>query len=283
MKAPTKAPTVEPELRAALKRLKLGHIAEILPERLVLADKQGLSFSELLLLLLGDEICRRDSTAAARRAEEAGLEPDMVLERWDKTAKVSFDKRVLAELTSLRFVDARRNVVVLGPVGVGKTFLASALGHLACRHGYHVLFRRADEMLRALRQSRLDNSRDAVMTELATVDLLIIDDFAIEPLGREESRDLYQLFIERTARASTIITSNRDTNEWIAMWDDVLQAQSAVDRFRNAAYDLVIEGESFRSRLKPKIDESDPPPSVPVSKPNLVGRSARRAARSRRR
>jgi DNA replication protein DnaC len=93
------------------------------------------------------------------------------------------------------------------------------------------------------------------MLALTTVDLLIIDDFALEPMSRDESKDVYELFVERTGRASTIITSNRDTSEWIAMFDDVLRAQSAVDRFKNAAYDLVIEGESYRSRLKPKLDE----------------------------
>ena len=262
-----KTPTVEPELRAALKRLKLGHIADILPERLVLADKQQMAFEELLLLVLTDEIERRNGTAAARRAQQAGLDPDMVLERWDKSSKVSLDKRVLNELVSLRFVDSARNVVVLGPVGVGKTFLASALGHVACRHGYQVLLRRADEMLKTLRQSRLDNSREAVMLELCTVDLLIIDDFAIEPMDRDESRDIYQLFVERTGRGATIVTSNRDTSEWIATFDDLLQAQSAVDRFINAAYDLVIEGESYRPRLKPKVDDQDPPPATPISKP----------------
>lgn len=81
-------------------------------------------------MLLTDEISRRDSTAATRRAEQAGLDPDMVIERWDKTAKVSFDRRVLGELASLRFVEDHRNVVILGPVGVGKTFLASALGRV---------------------------------------------------------------------------------------------------------------------------------------------------------
>src|SRR5690606_20000909 len=108
------------------------------------------------------------------------------------------------------------------------------LGHLACRHRYHVLFLRADEMLRRLKQSRLDNSRDAVMSELVGIDLLIIDDFALEPMTREESRDVYQLFVERSGRSATIITSNRDTHEWIATFEDVLLAQSAVDRFINA-------------------------------------------------
>lgn len=127
----------------------------------------------------------------------------------------------------LRFLRDARNVVVLGPVGVGKTFLATALGHVACRHRFQVKFTRADDMLRALRQSRLDNSRDALITELTTVDLLIIDDFALEPMTRDESRDVYQLFVERTGRACTIVTSNRDTAEWLAAFDDMLLARAA--------------------------------------------------------
>ena len=84
-------------------------------------------------------------------------------------------------------------------------------------------------------------------------------------MSREESKDIYQLFIERTARASVILTSNRDTAEWLRMFDDVLLAQSAIDRFMNAAYDLVIEGESYRPRLKPKL-AAEPPPDEPVAK-----------------
>jgi DNA replication protein DnaC len=133
----------------------------------------------------------------------------MRFELWDKTAKVSFDKRMLAELTSLRFLEAHRHVVVLGPVGVGKTFVSHGLGHIACHHGYHVRFTRADEMLRTLRQSRFDNSREAEMVALTSVDLLIVDDFALEPMSKEESRDVYQLFLERTGHASMIVTSNQ--------------------------------------------------------------------------
>jgi DNA replication protein DnaC len=265
--ATTSTTHLNPELVGALKRLKLGRIASTLPERLVLADKQDMSFDDLLLMLLTDEIARRDDAAADNRAEEAGLEPSMRLELWDKTSKVSFDKRMLTELVSLRFLEAHRHVCVLGPVGVGKTFVANALGHIACRHGYHVKFARADETLRRLRQSRFDNSRDAEMIALTTVDLLILDDFALEPMSKEESKDVYQLFLERTGRASMIITSNRDTAEWLAMFDDVLLAQSAVDRFRNAAYDFVVEGESYRSRLKPTLDVADPPPAAPAMKP----------------
>jgi DNA replication protein DnaC len=274
----TATPTVNPELITALKRLRLGRIAESLPDRLVLADKQELAFDELLPMLLTDEIARRDNTAADNRAREAGLDPNMRLEQWDKSSKVSFDKRMLAELVSLRFLEAHQHVCILGPVGVGKTFIASALGHVACRYGYNVRFARADETLRRLRQSRFDNSRDAEMIALTTVDLLIIDDFALEAMSKEESKDVYQLFLERTGRSSMIVTSNRDTAEWLAMFDDVLLAQSAVDRFRNAAYDFVMEGESYRPKLKPQLDASSPPPPTPAMKTHAHPR-----ARSRRR
>jgi DNA replication protein DnaC len=272
--------SVSPELVRALKRLCLGKILDTLPERLALAEQQDMPIEDVLLLLLSDEIQRRESTAAARRAEKAGLDPDMVIERWDKTAKVHLDRHLLQELATLRFLTAHRNVVVLGPVGVGKTFLASALGHIACRSGFHVRFERADTLLRRLRQSRMDNSRELVMTELCSIDLLIIDDFALEPMTRDESRDVYQLFVERNARASTIVTSNRDTAEWLAVFDDTLLAQSAVDRFKNNAYDLVIDGESYRARLKPKLEAGEPPPAAPVQKQptgrrrNLTGTSA---------
>jgi DNA replication protein DnaC len=95
-------------------------------------------------------------------------------------------------------------------------------------------------------------------------------------MSKEESRDVYQLFLERTGRASMIITSNRDTAEWLGIFDDVLLAQSAVDRFKNAAYDFVVEGESYRPRLKPKLDAADPPPTTPVPKPRVNPRSRRR-------
>jgi DNA replication protein DnaC len=247
-----KARTVAPELAAALKRLRLGGILPTLPERIALAEKDETPFDDLLLMLLVDEIERRRSSAARNRAVEAGLDPDMVVERWDKTAKVHFDKRVFQELCSLRFADDARNVVILGPVGVGKTYLASALGHLACKSGYNVRFYRADALLRLLRQSRLDNSRDGLMAELIAVDLLVIDDFALESMTREESRDVYQLFV------------------------DALLAQSAIDRFQNAAYDLVIEGESYRPRQKPTVDKAGPPPERPVEKRPTHPRQKRR-------
>ncbi|MGH8432875.1 MAG: ATP-binding protein [Solimonas sp.] len=126
---------------------------------------------------------------------------------------------------------------------------------------------------------KVDRRRARYEASSTSVDLLILDDFALEPMSKEESKDVYQLFLERTGRASTIITSNRDTAEWIAMFDDVLLAQSAVDRFKNAAYDFVMEGESYRPRLKPKLDPADPPPETPAAKVRLHPRSRARHRR----
>ena len=263
---------ISPELKAAMKSLRLGKMLPTLADRITLAKTNDMTIEQFLETVFTDEVERRRSTASTRRAAEAGLDPDMVFERWDKSANVTLDRRTLNELMSLRFVEAKQNVVVLGPVGVGKTFVANALGQVACRSGFNVRFHRADAMLRKLKQSRLDNSREALLTDLTTIDLLIVDDFALEPMSREESRDVYQLFVERNARAATIVTSNRDTAEWLSAFDDTLLAQSAVDRFKNNAYDLVIDGESYRPKLKPIVDESAPTPSAPVVKKTVLRR-----------
>ena len=147
----------------------------------------------------------------------------------------------------------RRHVAIVGPVGVGKTFLAHALGHIACRRGASVLAVRTDAMLKTLKHARLDHTYDAELRKLIVVDLLILDDFAIDVLDPTESRDLYDLLLERYRTGSIVVTSNRGPDEWLATFADPLRAQSAIDRFTSNAYDLVIDGESYRPRLKPKL------------------------------
>ena len=249
------APTISPELKQVLKRLKLSPLLVTLPERIVLGRQRKTDVADWLLLVLGDEVQRRDALSAQLRANKAGLLPDARLERWDPTAKVTFDRAVLDELATLRFVDAHRHALVLGPVGVGKTFLAHALGHVACRRGLQVLALQADKMLRELRAARLDNSHAQQMRRFCTVDLLIVDDFALGPMDATGSDDFHELVSERVGKASMIVTSNRDPSEWLPLMADPLRAQAALDRLVNAAYDLVIEGESYRRRQKPRIEQ----------------------------
>ena len=169
------APTVTAELKASLRRVKLGRCLDTLPERLALASTGGLGHAEFLELVLADEVTRREITSADRRARAAGLDPDMTLDRWDDTAHITYDRTMWNELCSLRFVESGHNAVIMGPVGVGKTFLATALGHAAVRRGFSVHRERCDWLLKRLRASRLDNSHDVEMRRLLRVDLLIID------------------------------------------------------------------------------------------------------------
>jgi len=245
--------TISPDLRATLRRLKLGRLLDTLPDRLVLARQQKMPHQDFLLLLLTDEVSRRDSLGVTLRAQRARLDPAMQLEAWDPTAKVAFDRTLLNELASLRFLDAHAHVAIVGPVGVGKTFLAHALGHMACRRGATVLAVRTDQLLKTLKHARLDNSYEAELRKVIAVDLLVLDDFAIDALDATESRDLYEILIERYRVGSIIVTSNRGPDEWLVTFADPVRAQSAIDRFTSNAYDLVIEGESYRPRLKPRL------------------------------
>ena len=242
---------VPAELVSALKRLKLGKILDTLPERLALAKQQKMAHQELLLLLLHDEIARRDNVSAVVRAKVAHLDNDMHIERWDETSKVTFDKTLLNELVSLRFIEEHAHVVIVGPVGTGKTFLAHAIGHIASRLRHTVLMVSADRLLKTLKHSRLDNSHEAEMRKLVAVDLLIVDDFALDAMDATESRDAYDILVERHRAGSIVVTSNRGPDEWHATFTDPLRAQAAIDRFTGSAYDLTIEGESYRQRQKP--------------------------------
>ena len=250
---------IDNDLRALLRRLKLGKLLDTMPERLALARQQKMPHQDFLVMLLSDEVSRRDSNAATVRAQRAHLEPDMQIERWDETAKVSFDKTMLNELVSLRFVESGTHVAVVGPVGVGKTFLAHALGHIACRRGYSVLVVRADKMLKSLKHARLDNSHETELRKLIAVDLLVVDDFALDAMDATESRDAYDILVERHRAGSIVVTSNRGPDEWLATFADPMRAQAAIDRFTSNAHELVIDGESYRKRLKPQLGSASPP------------------------
>ena len=245
--------TVSVDLTTTLRRLKLGRMLDTLPERMVLARQQKMPHQDFLLLVLQDEASRRDSQAVAMRSQKAGLDPTMRLEAWDDTAKVTMDRALLNEIVSLRFFDAHQHVVIVGPVGVGKTFLAHAFGHIACRRGASVLAVRTDRMLKTLKHARLDNSYEAELRRLLAVDLLVIDDFGLDAMDHTESRDAYDILTERHRAGSIVVTSNRGPDEWLATFADPVRAQSAIDRFTSNAYDFVIEGESYRGRLKPRL------------------------------
>ena len=235
---------VSPDLRKTLRALKLGQMLATLPERLTLARQQKMAHADFLELVLADEVTRREAKSASLRARAAGLDASMRLDTWDESAAIGYDRQLWNELASLRFLDGPHGALILGPVGVGKTHLASALGHIAIRRRRTVHMATASKLFKRLKAARLDNTLDYEM-------LLILDDFALQQLDAIETADFYQLCVERHQRASTVVTSNRTAEEWLSMMADPLLAQSAVDRLVSSAHELIIEGESYRRRQKP--------------------------------
>jgi DNA replication protein DnaC len=252
--------SLEPDLVALLKRLKLGQAIPTLPDRLALARAQKLDYAAFLTLVLADEVQRRDAQQLERRLLAAGFEERVSLDDFDWTNPVQLDRRHLNELFSLHFLARKEHVLRIGPVGVGKTFLAQALGAAATRARHSVLFRRADLLLRDLGQARADHSFEAVFRRYLAPDLLVLDDFGLHRLTQQQSEDLYALIIERHRRSSFIVTSNREVSEWVALFADPILANSALDRLANGAHQLVIEGPSYRARLAPR-----PPKDTPMA------------------
>ena len=251
---------VSRELEQALKSLKLGRLLPILPERFRQAHERGMTPHDSLLLILADEVQRRSRQRVTNRAKKARLDPAMVFDEWDDSAKITYDRALLDELRMLRFMEQRHHVLLMGPVGVGKTMMAHGLGYLAIQRGFSVHCETADKLFTRLKGSRLDETHTAEIRRLVQVDLLIIDDFALRPLDGVETTDMYEIVTARHRAASMVVTSNRSPEEWLSQLADPLHAQALVDRFSNNAYDLVIEGESYRKRQKPRAPGAAPPP-----------------------
>jgi len=238
-------------LKSVLKRLRLSGILSTLPDRVAYARKAKLEMQDFLELVLQDEIDRREQSNLRVRLQKARFTEEQTLEGFDWDAPITFDRDRVRQLFSLAFLEAHEDVIFMGPVGVGKTHLAAALGHSACRSGRDVLMIRADLLLRELLQSRADHTTSKTMRKFISPDLLILDDFGLRRLDALQSSDLYELIIERHKQASTLFTSNRGVEEWIPLFDDPILAQSALDRLAHNAHQVVVDGESYRKRQGP--------------------------------
>jgi DNA replication protein DnaC len=254
------------DLTRILRTLKLSGLKDTLPERLALARQHKMGHAAFLELLLSDEVTRRDSRSAMLRSKAAGLDPTMRLDTWNEPADLRYDQTLWSDLTSLRFTDAHHGVLILGPVGVGKTHLASALGHIAIRRRLSVHFSRTDKLFTRLRAARLDNTLETEMRRLARVELLILDDFALRPLDATQTSDFYEIVVERHRKTATICTSNREPAEWLTMMSDPLLAQSAVDRLTSHS--------THPHRRRPLLPAAKPAQPARGIDPNTEARDA---------
>ncbi|MGD0664068.1 MAG: IS21-like element helper ATPase IstB [Syntrophorhabdales bacterium] len=247
---------IDHHLMGDLRKLKLGGFGETLDLRLAQAQKDDLSHLAFLTLVIQDEIERREAKKLAVRIQKASFEEEKTLEGFDFAFNPKIKRGAVTDLATCLFVEKREHILIYGPAGVGKTHLAQALGHEACRRGYSVLFVKAVKMLRHLYASRADQSWEKQIKKYLYPDLLIIDDFGLTALTSIQAEDVYELVTERHLKSSIVVTSNRPPQDWVALFPDPVMANSALDRLSHHAHHIMIdEGESYRKKLSPKTHQ----------------------------
>lgn len=231
-----------------LSRLKLQGMATALSEQMTQSVSHGLSFEERLGLLLDREVLYRENRRLARLLRVAALKERACLEDLDLRARRGLDRSQLASLASCDWIRAGQNVIVHGPTGSGKTFLSCALAHQACRQGLSALYLRAPRLFEELNLCHADGSFRRRLAALAKADLVVIDDFAIAPIGPRERNDLLELLDDRVSGRSTLITSQLPLEHWHEYIADPTLADAILDRVLHHAHKIRLEGESMRKR-----------------------------------
>jgi DNA replication protein DnaC len=244
------------QLQTQLKTLRLGGFMESLDVRLHQAQTSSLGYLDFLQFLVQDEIERREGKKLSLRLTRASFEEEKTLEAFDFAFNPKINHTLIRDLATCAFVEKGEHVLLYGPSGTGKSHIAQALGHQACRIGHNVLFTKAVKLFRSLLAGRADQSWDKRIKKYLHPDLLIIDDFGLTALTPTQAEDFYEIVSERHLNSSIVITSNRPPQDWIALFPDPVVANSALDRLSHHAHHLIMEGESYRK--KPKTKTSNP-------------------------
>lgn len=229
-----------------MNRLKLFGMAESFAQRLSSTQQAGLSHAEFIGLLIQDEKTHRDNARLKRLLKYAKLKQQACVEDIDYRRPRGLDKQVMLELANPRWIGTGRSVLFTGPSGVGKSWLACALGNMAAREGMTTLYVRAPRMFDALGASRADGSRLREIERLGKAELLIIDDFLLTPLNAQERGDFLEIIEERHGSAATIITSQCPIKDWHQNIGDPTLADAICDRLLHKAYKFELRCESIR-------------------------------------
>lgn len=236
------------QLTPYLKQLRLSGILETLEVRNRQAIDGHWSYVEFLSRLLEDEVDRRGQKQLLLRLRRATVNTTKTLETFDFAFNPNLNRQQLLQLASCDYIRQKHNVLICGPTGVGKSHLAQALAHEACRLGFDVLFINAHKMLQHLHGGRADGTLERRLQTYLRPDLLILDDFGLKPLRSPGPEDLYDIINERYEKGSILLTSNRAPSEWPELFGDPLLASAGLDRLAHRAEVIILRGKSFRAQ-----------------------------------
>jgi DNA replication protein DnaC len=243
------------QLTPHLKHLRLSGILETLDARNRQAIEGKWSYVEFLSRLLEDEVERRAQKQLRLRLRRGALNTTKTLESFDFQFNPALNRQQILALAACDYIREKRNLLICGPTGVGKTHLAHALGQEACRQGFQVLFINTNKMLQVLNGGRADGSWERRLNVYLRPDLLVLDDFGLKPLQPPSPEDLYDVVNERYERGSIMLTSNRAPAEWPDLFRDPLLASAGLDRLMHRAEVVILRGASFRAQGRQRLEQ----------------------------
>lgn len=244
-----------------LNELKLHALAKSLREMLEMPPDKQLTFEDKLGLLVDHEWTDRENRRVSRRIKEARLSVRAAPEEILCDAARGLERAALRELSTCQWVRSQHNLVVLGPTGVGKSFLASALAQAAIRQGFRALFVRVSRLLEELAIARASANYAATLARIAKIDVLVLDDFLLAPMTDIERRDLLEVLEDRYGKHSTVLTSQLPTKSWHEAIGDPTIADAICDRLVHNAHVLTLRGSSMRRQKGLKL-QPDPQPAT---------------------
>jgi len=238
------------ELQRSLRQLRLGGMAAVLETRLRQAQAEPMAAIDLISCLVSDELTRRVDRLLERRRQQAGFrDPHKTLDNFDFTFNPKINRSLVFELATGAFIGRREDALFLGPGGTGKSHLAQAIGQAAIQQGYRVLYRETHILLEELAEAALDGTRKQYVEAIATVPLLIIDDFGMRKLPQTAAEDLLEIIMRRYERASTLLTSNRPVEDWGKLLGDAAAVGAMLDRLLHHGHLLKCGPRSWRTKV----------------------------------
>lgn len=266
-------------LTTTLKQLKLSGLLASLEIRLQEAAGHSLSHAEFLELILQDEVLVRSERLIQRRIKAAGFRELKTLENFEWAFNPSIHKKQVYDLASCRFIREARDVLFLGPPGVGKSHLVQALGYQAIKSGFTVLYRSVFDVVRDFLQDEAFGGQEKVLTRYLKPDLLIVDDMGMKQLPKHSGEYLFEVVMRRYETRSTMMTSNRPLEDWGKLVGDVPSATAILDRFLHHAEILTITGKSYRLRGQGKLSEESDEKGSPAKDGKKMRRGSKDSAK----